>query len=777
MTQPSTKQVATLFDALVSGLRSCDSAADGVERPAAILWTDPDGQWASLVQSLQERMPELLILGEYKPDLRQGPAIWLRCVVDGALEEPIELGERIPILYLPKIGRQMLRAGEDCPSDLRPLVELLFRGVSWKHPNGQDWSLNAFMGKGGLGLNVARDEETRIAMIRALSQLAQTPLGALRGRHLEAEDFDRLLTSDVVRDLLLWVGDPVGIQAGMDTESWEAFCNQVRLRFNFDPTCDGELTAGEHMVLGDGPWAEVWGRFAEVPSLYPGVVVLLDRVQPPDLFSGREKLPAENARAEEDLRAEMQKLVSKSPAEICQQVLVLEAAHGCRRRWLWADLGKSSLAIALQPLACLAEQGRKPMGGSRLEDFAEVYVKEAWLADASAWEAVAAVSSVVDQKLIGGIVQAILLPWMEKSARAFQEVVHRTGMQSAENQGGMKVDEGTCLLFADGLRFDLAQRLVSRLEERGCTTQLDWRWAGIPTVTATGKPLVSPAADDLHGQELGEGFAPHFKTSSKPYYAKTLRQSIERHGYQIVAEGDIGLPLGDHPRSWTETADIDTKGHEEQERLPERIPAELARLAERIQVLLDTGWEKVRVVTDHGWLWTPEGLPKVDLPKHLTESRWARCASLQGDPKIDAPIFPWSWNQGLMFASAPGVACFNQSPAYAHGGVSIQECLIPVLDVTNQEERAELAAIRGVIWRGMRCLVEADGKSGEVVVDLRLGSASGPSVVASSKPLDDGAASLVVSDDEWEESDLILVLLGDGDKVLAQKRTKVGENS
>jgi hypothetical protein len=55
--------------------------------PAAILWTDADGQWEPLVSQLRPLMPELLTLGEYNPKERTGPAIWLRCVIERMLPE------------------------------------------------------------------------------------------------------------------------------------------------------------------------------------------------------------------------------------------------------------------------------------------------------------------------------------------------------------------------------------------------------------------------------------------------------------------------------------------------------------------------------------------------------------------------------------------------------------------------------------------------------------------------------------------------------------------
>ncbi len=79
--------------------------------PAAILWTDADSQWEPLVSQLRQLMPELLSLGEYKPDEKTGPAIWLRCIIERSLPD-IDLPEdAIPIIYMPNVSRQTLRAG------------------------------------------------------------------------------------------------------------------------------------------------------------------------------------------------------------------------------------------------------------------------------------------------------------------------------------------------------------------------------------------------------------------------------------------------------------------------------------------------------------------------------------------------------------------------------------------------------------------------------------------------------------------------------------------
>ncbi len=130
-----------VLDQLLEHLRAKDVALEGQERPVAILWTDPKEEWRPLLETLLVNLEELLVLGNYDPARRTGPAIWIRCLVDRVLKEPLLPEDRAPILYLPGVSRQDLRAGEECPDALRPLVELLYRGCLWIQQNGKDWGL------------------------------------------------------------------------------------------------------------------------------------------------------------------------------------------------------------------------------------------------------------------------------------------------------------------------------------------------------------------------------------------------------------------------------------------------------------------------------------------------------------------------------------------------------------------------------------------------------------------------------------------------------------
>ena len=74
--------------------------------PACILWPDSDRQWEAVISNLQNELPELFVLGDYDPEKRSGPAIWLRCVVAGKVDDVDLPSDRTPIFYLPGFSRQ-----------------------------------------------------------------------------------------------------------------------------------------------------------------------------------------------------------------------------------------------------------------------------------------------------------------------------------------------------------------------------------------------------------------------------------------------------------------------------------------------------------------------------------------------------------------------------------------------------------------------------------------------------------------------------------------------
>jgi hypothetical protein len=212
-------------------------------------------------------------------------------------------------------------------------------------------------------------------------------------------------------------------------------------------------------------------------------------------------------------------------------------------------------------------------------------------------------------------------------------------------------------------------------------------------------------------------------------------------------------------------------------RLARDLDTQLDQVVERVVELSEAGWKRIRIVTDHGWLLMPGGLPKSELPKHQAETRWGRCAVLKDNAHGTPLTFGWDWCKDVQVAYAPGVSCFVAGADYAHGGISLQECLVPVLQLNCAGGNGQAASvtIQSVAWKGLRCTVVVEGAAPDQRVDVRTKAAlSSSSLAASTKAIEGGKASLAVVDDEHVGAAAVVVLLGANGEVLQKQATTVG---
>lgn len=767
----------TFLDAVVDALRQAgvynkeDQAA-----PVAILWPDRERQWLPLLTRLRAALP-VLTLGPYDPDSRTGPAYWIRYALGSRSD--FDFGEAIPVVYLPGVSRSELRAVEECPRPLQPLAELQYRGVFWTHRNGRDWTVAAFLqsADGGLGVEVGADAATREALLRTLEEWIDLPVSRLtHDAPLRAQFFHEIAIPDEARSILEWLDDPTGFRQAWVGTKWETFRAQVRQGFGVDPEREGEVTAAQHLGRRDGRWATVWDRFREAPTRYPNLPDLLRRARPEG--SGQLPLdlhldswPQENEAAERQLRDALTALAPRGAIDARERIAALEREHGARRGWVWADIGQAQLASALGHLATLAEATERVPAGATLDDVVRAYTEWGWQADAAVLDALAAVEASADIKAVTAAIGAVYRPWLEMTANAFQTAFVASGSLPVSPHGREAGgSDGVCLLFADGLRFDAAHRLADLPRQRGLACAVSSRLGALPGVTPTAKPAVSPVA---HLLGPGTGFDTVVRATGAKITADTLRKQLIDEGWQVLRGDETGDPTG---KGWTEAGAIDSYGHRHEWKLAHYLPPELRAIAGRVAGLLAAGWQRVEIVTDHGWLLLPGGLPKVDLPEHLTVQRKGRCARLKADATTDEQTVPWAWDSQVRMAVARGIGCYEAGKEYEHGGLSPQECVVPVLTVTAATQKARPATIGEVVWRGLRCAVKTKGAGAGFVVDIRT-KAGDPttSIAAAPKaPGADGRASLVVEDEDRQGDAVHIVLLDDEGRIMAQTTTSVG---
>lgn len=760
--------MTTLFEALAELI--ADAARQGApdqEPPDAILWPDPERQFAALATRLRERFI-MMTLGPYSPDESTGPAIWIRAALTARSEADALVSETVPIVYLPGCSRDSLREIADAPLEIQQLAELQFRGVTLGN-KGRDWTVASLLGGPAIGLRIAKDRSARDAMARAFPLLLDESVDILRSAgELDAAYFDELLTPDGVRTLLLWLSDPPGAQAALSEDEWHAFVSMCRSTYGFDPNRDGPLTAAGSLGERKGPWLQVWQRFLEAPERYPGVVGQLTAAQPATLMlEGRDAWPLVNAEDEKALRTSLEKLEDMPGSDAAAEVKRLEGEHGPRRSWVWARLDLSPLAVALKHLASLAAGVGHPAPAGTSATLGSWYAESGWETDAAMMRALAAVEKAEDVRAVEIATRALYFEWADAAARALQDAFTHDVPPAADEA---EAPVGTCVMFVDGLRLDIAHQVVDAVADRAAA-RVEWRFAAVPTVTPTAKPAVSPIAGSLLA---GPQFSPSAKPGGSALSTEGFRKVLADGGWQFVGDGSWGDPQG---RGWTEGGDVDKQGHNLANKFPRRLTSEAVGIAEHALNLLAFGWKRVVIVTDHGWLYMPGGLPKIELPIHATEARKGRCARVADEAKVQVATYPWRWDPSVRIAVGTGIACFEAGKVYEHGGISPQESVTPrvVVESLHAQVSASTASITNVKWVGLRCRLEIVGAPESAVVDIRTKPGDETTSLADEpKPAVEGSCSIVVPDDAYEGHAAMVVVLDASGSLLAQRLTTIG---
>lgn len=764
--------IKTVIDGVVSRLREQAKRFNPAleSAPVVILWTDEKREWEAVLPKIKEAMPELYSLGSYAPDDRSGPGVWLRMVADGQAGK-VSAGETA-ILYLPGVGNGQLRTDlrtlKNDPQ-LAPLAELQYRGAFWRQENGKDWTLRAFCEtkRGGLGLKVSGSQETAQALKAAMGKLLMQNLAALESLVIDERYLNELINPAPDETVLRWLTSPDAIRQEQGA-SWESFAGSTLKRYGVD-LGKGPVDVAQRILAGKSGEATypLWEKYAAHWHSYPDVYGIFATIAPPDLFQSADRYPRENDADEKRLSGDLINAARLEPSAAAQAVQDLEAKHAHRQSTLWAVQGHAPLAVALADLAVIAKASMAPMTGGNVLDAARAYAETGWRVDAAARAAMATAQTAELEKPIYAVMEALYRRWLEKQAECFQGLVKKDGYP---NWSLPDVSDGTVVLFVDGLRFDLARELEALLhKEDGLSIGLEPGFTSVPSVTSSGKVWVSPASKLAEGAKGsgGSGFEPTLPKGA--YTAEKLRKAMEAEVYAIVDTESPSLAYG---KGWAEfPGDIDSDGHNKGLKLARAIAAHLDDLAKTIRRLLNAGWKEVWIVTDHGWLLLPGGLPKTELPVKLTETKWGRCAILKdaaGDH--DWLVLPWSFDASVRVALAPGISAFSNGREYDHGGLSLQESVVPFVRVKRNGPVAGQPRVLSVTWNSKKtiCYVTANDAQGLSVCVTRL-----ENLFEGDEPINaEGKGRVVFEEvDDLIGEQIAVVLRRDGTKVAEERLT------
>lgn len=775
--------MATVLEVLVDSVASsAQSQTEGVAKPVAVLWPDPDRVWAAVVPALRESAP-IVTLGTYDQDSRQGSAIWIRALL--ALPDARSRFAGLPaiapgdpwIVYLPGVSRSDFAEPDKIDKALAPLAELVLRSVWWPSAASKSpWTPHSFLSsKRGVDLDIAGDVRTIQALSRAIIPLLGEDTDDLRRRgHLDAARLDQFLVADPARSLLAWMEEPEAERNSLSQDEWTAFIETCRATYSFDPAKGGALTALERLGARVGAWGRVWERFAERPRRYPNIVGHLDKARPTSGLFGDgdphpDSWPSWNREQEDALRASLAQLLSSAnPSEIRSALAGLATAHVPRIDTVWGQLGQAPLAVAGGHLAALVAAIDDCGDLVGVDSVAAWYAERGYRVDDFAVRALGAVTGA-DRTVVADVLHGTYDPWLDQQSRALQK-------DAANYRGevGLQVTPGTCVMFVDALRYDLAHRLAQLLGS--LAVDITPRLAAFPTVTPTGQPAVAPVNAGWGG---GAGFNAA-DAAGRSVKGSVLRAALADASVQCLNwdEVEIGDPDG---VAWTQTNSIDSLGHSHGSQLVAMLDDQLALIADHVRSLIDGGWNTVIVVTDHGFLLPAAPLPKVELPLAVTDgdsSRKPRVARLKAQTHApEFPVVPWTWDDSVVMISAPGASAFEAGVTYTHGGLSPQECVIPVITVSAGRDVDALdVRIEDIRWTGQRCRIDFEPADAKIRAEIRSAAGDPATRIGDARAATEpGEVKILVSEDDASPgTGVFVVLLDDAGTVLAQQATTVG---
>ena len=251
------------------------------------------------------------------------------------------------------------------------------------------------------------------------------------------------------------------------------------------------------------------------------------------------------------------------------------------------------------------------------------------------------------------------------------------------------------VVYVDALRYELAQELMEMLEAEGAgdRRQLSARLAAIPTVTAVGMAALLPGGDNREMSYSGD-WTISIGTSGNLRDKGARRKWLAQHlpDVQFYNLGELlSTPAERLPEVSTYVVfdtTLDAVGETASTIAWNAFSTLLLSVKKGVYKLLELGVDQVHVVTDHGFLLLEEvgeheKVSLRDVPALAKKSRYVVGTQLGHTDQMRL-IIPCSEDLEAWFPR--GIGCFRTPGAYnyVHGGLSLQELVVPHLQVVQQ---------------------------------------------------------------------------------------------
>ncbi|MCG5496105.1 PglZ domain-containing protein [Ectothiorhodospira variabilis] len=246
--------------------------------------------------------------------------------------------------------------------------------------------------------------------------------------------------------------------------------------------------------------------------------------------------------------------------------------------------------------------------------------------------------------------------------------------------------------MVDALRYELGVALEKQLADDGAI-EMQPSLVQLPSVTPVGMASLLPGADDLLALDKGEaGLIPMLDGKAVGSVAQRMDAFRRRYGQRFAEMRLEDFVRNKGPEIDPETdllvlRSVEIDSHFENH--PETAPAEITHALKRIRMavnrLIEHGFHEVVIATDHGFYMNSHaGAGDV---ARKPQGDWLivhdRCALGDGSAD-DHHLVMETQRLGIRSNATKLAAPFTMAPyrtglQYFHGGLSLQECVVPVI--------------------------------------------------------------------------------------------------
>ena len=247
-----------------------------------------------------------------------------------------------------------------------------------------------------------------------------------------------------------------------------------------------------------------------------------------------------------------------------------------------------------------------------------------------------------------------------------------------------KMDKPVAVFFTDAFRFDLAETLIERLPVGLEEFEVECRYGVLPSITEVGMAALLPDAQ----LTLSFENAINVSIGDKSVTEKSDRVSyLEEKGISVIDFNSQDIPQADVLVVMMRA--IDRLG-EIVDIAPQNLIDIIEKLSRKILKLREAGFRSVVLGGDHGFLYLRKEPERMACTGELVKWRFAVNTS---DGNFVAKIDTLGINGKLLLGFPAGTSIFavqGEAPEFFHGGLSLQEAVVPVVTLKLEQPKKKI---------------------------------------------------------------------------------------